>query len=223
VIGAGALTLAIGVIALRTPWTSLPGWAPSVLAFAYLVVVVLLRAAGGASGVSAMVLLPVFWLGLCGTRRQLRWLLAVVALVFVVPLALVGGAAYPPSAWRAGILFIVLAGIVGTTVQSLVTYVRGQERERDRLLAQLDGLANTDPLTGLRNRRAWEFELKRGLARARRTGEPVSVAVVDIDSFKAVNDVHGHPGGDSLLSRVARNWSEVLRPAAGIGPRSPTV
>jgi diguanylate cyclase (GGDEF)-like protein len=211
-VGAGALTLAIGVIALRAPWTRLPGWAPSVLAFAYLVVVVLLRAAGGPSGVSAMVLLPVFWLGLCGTRRQLWWLLAGVALVFVVPLALVGGADYPPSAWRAGILFIILAGIVGTTVQSLVTYVRGQERERDRLLAQLDGLANTDPLTGLRNRRAWEFELNRGLARARRTGEPVSVAVVDIDSFKAVNDVHGHPGGDSLLSRVARDWSEVLRP-----------
>lgn len=190
----------------------LPFWAPSGLAFAYLIVVVLLRAAGGTSGVSAMVLLPVFWLGLCGTRRQLWFLLIGVLWVFAIPLALVGGADYPPSAWQAGILFVVLSGIVGMTVQALVTHVRRQERERNRLLAQLDGLAHTDALTGLANRRAWESELDRGLARARRTGEPVSVALVDIDSFKAINDVHGHPEGDSLLVDVAHRWAEMLRP-----------
>ena len=159
-----------------------------------------------------MVLLPVFWMGLCGTPRQLWGLLIAVALVFVVPLILVGGADYPPSSWRAGILFVTLSGIVGTTVQALVAHVRGQELERNRLLAQFDELAHTDALTNLPNRRAWQSELDRGLARARRTGEPVSVALADIDSFKAVNDAHGHPGGDSLLIQVASDWAEVLRP-----------
>jgi diguanylate cyclase (GGDEF)-like protein len=211
-IAAAALTLAIALIALRAPWGRLPSWTPTVLAFAYLIVVALLRAADGPSGVATMVLLPVFWLGVFGTRRQLWCLLVGVALLFVVPLVLVGGADYPSSAWRAGILFVAVSGIVGTTIQALVGHVRDQERERSRLLERLDGLAHTDPLTGLANRRAWELELDRGLARSRRTGEPVSVALVDIDSFKAINDVHGHPGGDSLLITVAGRWAGTLRP-----------
>jgi len=211
-IGAAALTLAIVAFALRAPWERLPDWGPSGLTFTYLIVVVLLRAAGGLSGVSAMMLLPVFWMGLCGTPRQLWALLIGVALVFMVPLLLVGGADYPPSSWRAGILFVTLCGIVGSTVQKLVAHARGQELERNRLLAQLGELAHTDALTSLPNRRAWQSELDRGLARAQRTGEPLSVALADIDSFKAVNDAYGHPGGDSLLIQVATGWAEVLRP-----------
>jgi diguanylate cyclase (GGDEF)-like protein len=211
-VGAGVLTLAIGLTALLAPWERFPGWTPAVLAFAYLIVVALLRAAGGPSGVATMVLLPVFWLGVFGTRRQLWCLLGGVLLVFLLPLILVGGAEYPASAWRAAILFIAVSGIVGTTVQALVAHVRDQESERTRLLASLDDLAHTDALTGLANRRAWEVELDRGLARARRTGEPLSLAVVDIDNFKAINDAHGHPGGDSLLITVARSWAGNLRP-----------
>jgi diguanylate cyclase (GGDEF)-like protein len=209
---AAALTIVIGVVAVRVGQERLRAWGSSGLAWAYLIVVVLLRAADGPSGVSAMVLLPVFWLGLLGTRRQLWCLLVGVALVFVVPLILVGGADYPPSAWRAGILFVALSGIVGATIQALASHVRAQECERSRLVAELDDLAHTDALTGLANRRGWEAELDRGMARGRRTGELVSVAVIDIDSFKAVNDVHGHPAGDSLLIQVAQNWTEGLRP-----------
>jgi diguanylate cyclase (GGDEF)-like protein len=212
VAAAGALTLVIAVAAVTAPWERLPAWRPSTLAFSYLGVIALLRAAGGPSGVSAMVLLPVFWVGLAGTRRQLWGLLAGVMLIFIVPMILVGGANYPPSAWRTGILFVVLSGIVGTTMHALVARVRDQERARDDLLRQLDELAHTDALTGLLNRRAWQVELGRGLARARRTGEPVSVALVDIDSFKAINDVHGHHRGDLLLTDIARHWAGILRP-----------
>jgi diguanylate cyclase (GGDEF)-like protein len=211
-IAAAALTVAIGAIMLRATRKPLPRWGAPGLAWAYLIVVSLLRASGGPSGVTTMALLPVFWLALRGTRGQLWWLLIGVALVFTVPAVVVGGAAYPPSAWRAAILFVTLSGIVGTTVQALVTHTRSQERERNRLLGQLHELAHTDALTGLPNRRAWQSELTRGLARARRTGEPVSVAVIDIDEFKAINDTHGHPGGDSLLITIARSWSDVRRP-----------
>jgi diguanylate cyclase (GGDEF)-like protein len=98
------------------------------------------------------------------------------------------------------------------TTHSLVARVGDQERARDQLLDQLHDLAHTDALTGLGNRRAWEAELVRALARARRTGESVSVALVDIDNFKAMNDRHGHPAGDLLLIEVARAWAGVLRP-----------
>jgi diguanylate cyclase (GGDEF)-like protein len=209
---AGALTLVIAVAAVTAPWERLAAWAPSTLAFSYLGVIALLRAAGGPSGVSAMVLLPVFWVGLAGTRRQLWGLLTGVMLIFIVPMILVGGANYPPSAWRTGILFVVLSGIIGTTMHALVARVRDQELARDQLLNQLDELAHTDSLTGLPNRRAWQVELDRGLARARRTDEPVSVALVDIDSFKTINDAHGHHRGDLLLTDIARLWTEILRP-----------
>lgn len=211
-VSAAALTITIGVVALRVGEQGLQARGSSGLAWAYLIVVVLLRAADGPSGVAAMVLLPVFWLGLLGTRRQLWCLLVGVALVFVAPPILVGGAQYPSSAWRAGILFVALSGIVGATIQALASHVRAQERERNRLVAELDDLAHTDALTGLTNRRGWQAELDRAMGRGRRSGEPVSVAVVDIDSFKAVNDIHGHPAGDSLLIQVAQHWAEVLRP-----------
>ena len=211
-VAAAALAVVIAVFALRAVWERVPAWTTSTVVWAYMIVVALLRAAGGPSGVSEMVLLPVFWLGLFGTRRQLWCLLVGVALVLVVPLMLVGGTHYPASAWRTGILFLALSGIVGTTVQALVSLVRAQEHEHNQLLAELDHLAHTDPLTGLANRRAWQSELDRGLARARRTGEPVSIALVDIDSFKAVNDAQGHSGGDSLLKKIAQNWAEMLRP-----------
>jgi diguanylate cyclase (GGDEF)-like protein len=210
-IGAGSLMLAIGVVALRSSWEG-PSGRASGLAYGYLIVVALLRTAGGPSGVSAMMLLPVCWMALYGSRRELWCLLIGVTLVFVIPLLVVGGRDYPPSAWRAGILFVTLSAVVGTTVHSLVSRSRAQELERDRLLTQLDGMAHTDDLTGLPNRRAWQVGLDRGLTHARSAGEQLSVAVIDIDSFKAVNDRHGHAAGDVLLVKVAHDWSDVLRP-----------
>ncbi len=209
---AGVLTLLIIAVAVRAPWGRLPDWAPCALAFSYLLVVALLRAAGGPSGVASMVLLPVFWVGLCGTRRQLWCVLGGVMLIFAVPLVVVGGADYPPSAWRAGILFLVLSAIIGMTMNALVSRVRDQERVRDHLLHRLDMLAHTDALTGLPNRRAWDAEVDRSLARARRTDDALSVAIIDIDSFKAINDLQGHSGGDRLLMDVAHRWPHALRP-----------
>jgi diguanylate cyclase (GGDEF)-like protein len=210
-IGAGSLMAALGVVALRSSWAG-PSWRASGLAYGYLIVVALLRASGGTSGVSAMMLLPVCWMALYGTRRELWCLLVGVALVFVIPLILVGGQDFPPSAWRAGILFVTLSTIVGTTVHTLVSRSRAQELERDRLLTRLDGLAHTDDLTGLPNRRAWQSELDLALTHARSAGEQLTIAMVDIDSFKAVNDRHGHAAGDELLVAVTERWSAVLRP-----------
>lgn len=210
-IAAAVLTVVIAVLAALAPWERLPGTTPAALAFAYLAVVALLRVAGGQSGVAPIALLCVFWIGLCGTRRQMCCMLAAVAVVFVLPLIVGGAGDDPPGAWRAAVLFIAVSGLVGATLQALVAHVRDQELERERLLDRLRGLAHTDPLTGLRNRRAWERELQRGLAHANRSDEPLSLAVIDIDNFKDINDRQGHAEGDSLLIATARCWTEVLR------------
>lgn len=87
----------------------------------------------------------------------------------------------------------------------------GAVLERADLVALLQRNSLTDELTGLPNRRTWEEELPRALARARRTGEAVSVAMLDLDRFKDFNDSHGHLAGDELLQASARAWNASLR------------
>ena len=86
-----------------------------------------------------------------------------------------------------------------------------------RLARSLRTAAATDPLTGVANRRAWEAEATRNLARATRTGEPLSFAILDLDHFKDVNDREGHGAGDALLRALAAGWTRRLRQADLLG------
>ena len=79
------------------------------------------------------------------------------------------------------------------------------------LLDRLESAARTDPLSGLPNRRAWDDELPQQLARARRFGYDLCVAVLDLDGLKVLNDRQGHLAGDALLRATARAWSDELR------------
>ena len=83
--------------------------------------------------------------------------------------------------------------------------------ERHDLLRRLRLEASSDGLTGAANRRAWEEELPRALAEARRTGAPVSLVMLDLDHFKLYNDTHGHPAGDALLRDTVVAWRQRLR------------
>jgi diguanylate cyclase (GGDEF)-like protein len=90
--------------------------------------------------------------------------------------------------------------------RELVTRVR-LEREQQRtgvLLTQLQRLSHEDPLTGLANRRRWDAELLAACSEARQHGSGVAVVLLDVDHFKAINDRHGHPGGDEALRQVAQ-------------------
>lgn len=69
---------------------------------------------------------------------------------------------------------------------------------------KLEELSLTDPLTSLRNRRAFDEELSGSFELARRHDRPLSLAMIDVDHFKAINDVHGHPTGDAVLRAVAQ-------------------
>lgn len=83
--------------------------------------------------------------------------------------------------------------------------------EHSAQLTELEVMARTEELTGLPNRRAWEETLPRELARARRNGLPLCVALLDIDHFKEYNDEHGHQAGDELLRDTATRWRAALR------------
>jgi diguanylate cyclase (GGDEF)-like protein len=79
------------------------------------------------------------------------------------------------------------------------------------LYREVGRLARTDGLTGVANRRAWDEELPRELARSARSRQPVCVALLDLDHFKAYNDEHGHQAGDRLLKTAAAAWEGRLR------------
>jgi diguanylate cyclase (GGDEF)-like protein/PAS domain S-box-containing protein len=77
--------------------------------------------------------------------------------------------------------------------------------------AQLEKLAYGDPLTKLANRRFFDQMLGRELSRAHRFGLPLSLAILDVDHFKMVNDTWGHPIGDRILVAVARSILQSVR------------
>ena len=68
------------------------------------------------------------------------------------------------------------------------------------------GLAHTDGLTGLLNRRAWDIALEEALSASSLRMAPLSVVILDIDHFKTYNDRFGHPAGDRLLEGAASRW-----------------
>jgi len=82
-----------------------------------------------------------------------------------------------------------------------------QEHEMEQALrganARLEQIAHQDALTSLANRRRFDEALVSEWRRARRNGQPLSLAIADVDSFKLFNDRYGHPAGDACLKRVA--------------------
>jgi diguanylate cyclase (GGDEF)-like protein len=83
--------------------------------------------------------------------------------------------------------------------------------DTEAMLHRLEHRATTDALTGLPNRRVWEQVLPELLDAARRAGTPLTVALADLDRFKAYNDTRGHQAGDDLLRRFADHCTDVLR------------
>jgi diguanylate cyclase (GGDEF)-like protein/PAS domain S-box-containing protein len=83
--------------------------------------------------------------------------------------------------------------------------------ERKRIEAELQRLATHDPLTGLANYRVLHERLRAEVARATRHRHPLSVAVLDLDHFKDVNDRYGHPTGDRVLFEAAQRLGAVAR------------
>jgi diguanylate cyclase (GGDEF)-like protein/PAS domain S-box-containing protein len=92
-----------------------------------------------------------------------------------------------------------------------VTELKRVETEREHLLSKVEALAHSDALTGLPNRRALDELLVTGMMRARRSGSPLCLAILDLDRFKVYNDSHGHLAGDRALRDCAAAWDAELR------------
>lgn len=109
----------------------------------------------------------------------------------------------------------LLRMVVYTTVIALLVYVLAnlkEEVDRHRERAEdLDLLAGTDVVTGLANRRRAIAVLSEQVYRAHRYDRPLSVALLDLDQFKAINDTEGHAAGDRALRQVAETLTASLR------------
>jgi diguanylate cyclase (GGDEF)-like protein len=113
---------------------------------------------------------------------------------------------------RVGVLVIiwpedVVDGDPKATVAALLAHEAAAVITRADVVDDLYDAAQTDALTGLPNRRAWDSHLKRALSENRQIG----IAMLDFDHFKEFNDTYGHPAGDRLLKEAAAAWRDQLR------------
>ena len=104
--------------------------------------------------------------------------------------------------------------------QGKLAYFAAIERdltEHKMLQSRLEVLASTDSLTGLPNRQAIMNQAEKEFARARCDKRPLSLVIIDVDHFKAINDKHGHASGDHVLREVSTICQDVLRGSDVIG------
>ena len=101
---------------------------------------------------------------------------------------------------------LAAAGPLLQLLGTLLTMVLAADRAREHVAAQLlaaEIAAETDVLTGLYNRRAWDRLLEEEDVRFRRLGDPTVVVITDLDFLKTVNDTQGHEAGDAYIRRAA--------------------
>lgn len=106
---------------------------------------------------------------------------------------------------------LLALALVAKWVSDIRLKITRQARKLEETLAQVQSLATTDMLTGLLNRRQMEEVLEAEMALAQRQGHALCVAMIDLDHFKRINDVHGHRMGDEVLRRFAQLLQREMR------------
>ena len=137
------------------------------------------------------------WIALYGFHFFSRWAasahLGLAGLGYLIILTSTPTAAAGP-AW---LVVMGTAAVSGLVVASLV--------------AKVNRLAHEDPMTGIANRRSWDDALQREVGSAIRHHRPLSVAMMDLDGLKAINDEHGHRAGDDMIIAATTKWTTLLR------------
>ena len=145
--------------------------------------------------------LPVLWTTLFFGRRGAVVIVTCVGVAHALALLwLPSGSAY------AGRWLDVMASVCAISLAMLVL-----EHSSELLVQQFAEQATTDALTGLLNRRGWADRVAVELARARRDGSPVALAVFDIDHFKQFNDTWGHEIGDRVIGQLGEILTDESR------------
>ena len=190
-----AFDAALDTIARQPPWA---------ITLAALVLLALVAVAdyftGGDVASSIFYLLPMVLVAWSVSWRE-SMLFAVLGAVTwnALDVATTNGISGPIHAWNGLVRFLFFVIIV-----SLIAYVR-RARDRERIMAR------TDSLTGVANGRAFSERATLALAQMRRSGRALTLAYVDLDRFKEVNDRYGHSAGDEVLVTVARAVASRLR------------
>jgi diguanylate cyclase (GGDEF)-like protein len=154
-------------------------------------------AGGAASAYQSLLLLWIgAGMGIHPPRQALTFLLAAAA-VASLPLVYEGWSSSAAANIAASLL---LWSALGTAMMVLMVGVRAQRVRLRAAELRESGLAREDPLTGLANRRAFDEALTAEMARSERAGSKLSILLIDLDRFKAVNDELGHLEGDRCLA-----------------------
>lgn len=211
------LALAIYAVAVRRPhvWFGFASTGVDV-SLASLLLVTILLFGHPLAAVNSLVGFELYFLAIGCASLRYDWricvfagLLAIAQYGGIVMLAARGGAlvhqgapAFAENAFEWHVVGARLVLLATATMLSAFSVVRAQRLHR---------LSATDRLTGTANRSAFEQQLLEEARRARRYRRSFSVAVIDLDHFKRVNDTHGHAVGDLVLREVAQTIRRTLR------------
>lgn len=200
---AAAAVVASLLLVYVIPWHRLPRRVELVPPFSYLGLVLALKLYVGypATLTVPLLLIPLFWIALHSARSELTFGFLAAAGILASSFSAAG---FTSDEVRFALMSFVVSAIICFTTQNLVVTVRGQSKS-------LEALAHTDVLTGVANRREWDQQLPREIARAQRDKKELCVALIDLDFFKLFNDEFGHQAGDELLQEAVASWSKEMR------------
>jgi diguanylate cyclase (GGDEF)-like protein len=204
------VAVSLTAAALLTRWRRVPYLA--LLMTGYLSVAQIAAAQWLAGGLDApywqLLILPVLEIAAVHPARRVIPFLAVTLAVAAAPLLYDGWSSSAAAAFLLGGLLWIGTSVI---TYRLMNELRVRRLEARREEDHAKELARLDPLTGLNNRRAFDEAIGEQIALARDTGRPLSVLIADVDSFKQINDEHGHLNGDSCLRQVARTIQVSVR------------
>jgi diguanylate cyclase (GGDEF)-like protein len=176
----------------------------------YCAIYALQAAIGAALGASSPLQMPglliVMFFGVIALPRANDALVNIPLVLLSVPLVL------PPQPQPADVIYAVAHfATVGALVWAACAVLERLSAQSFAYRERLKLEASTDALTGLHNRREFESGMVREMERARRMKVPLSLAIIDIDFFKRINDQHGHDVGDVVLREVAHTLAGHIR------------
>jgi len=157
------------------------------------------------NGVSSPIVLLLFLSLIYGTLMFTPRSAALCGVSALASLTIVAVVERGPAG-SAGPTFMLFAAMTGAAMLSVTSAINRShvERHETSLLASLAALASTDELTGCTVRRVLRQRTDEEIERALRSGSPLSLLMIDVDQFKAVNDNYGHVVGDRVLATIGR-------------------
>jgi len=174
------------------------------------------RVAGSSCLLAPMMALSAFefWRGR-NERLPSRWtiivLFASIALVFAARIPLIPFAPFPFGALPMEVSWVAAFNLL-IFFHTILLAVLLVAISKERLEFEQRTKAQTDPLTGALNRRAFMVRGRRLVLRHKKNGEPLCLLFIDIDRFKALNDRYGHLGGDDVLMKFVSVVNDNIRP-----------